>query len=334
MISRHHKTRFNLIDRKTSLVTSLSLSLLSCSLLAGEIKPVDTSPFGEDPSGIYKVTVEHDSDLATHTIYRPTDLLSTTENNTYPVVVWGEGACEDAGLMFPEFLSEIASHGYIVIADGPPVRSKIRQPGQTQNTASNTDTATEKTETATPPRPRPTMSLKPDGTDLIAALDWIENKNQERGHRFYQRANMKKVAAMGMSCGGLMSYGASSDPRITTVGIWNSGLLKADEKIYKDLHSSIIIITGGESDIAYPNGQRDYEMLKDSKPIFYGYYPSVGHFGTYTEDNGGAFGNVAVSWLNWQLKDDLSKTGQQFLVGDNCPVCSNPQWITQSHHLK
>ncbi|MGI1677388.1 MAG: hypothetical protein K6L75_01530 [Cellvibrionaceae bacterium] len=330
MLTHLHEQRLILLNKIMPTVTTFSLGLFSSCILAGEIKPVDTSPFGEDPSGSHKVIVEHDSGLASHTIYRPEDLASKSGNKTYPVVVWGEGACEDAGLMFPEFLSEIASHGYIVLADGPPVRSKIRQPGQTQITTPDT----EKNEVETPPRPRPTMSLKPDGTDLIAALDWIEDKNQEKDNRFYQKVNIKKVAAMGMSCGGLMAYGASSDPRISTVGIWNSGLLKVDEKIYDDLHSSIIIITGGESDIAYPNGKRDYETLKDSKPIFYGYYPSVGHFGTYTQDNGGAFGDVAVSWLNWQLKDDQTQTGKQYLTGDNCTICSDSKWITKSHHLK
>ncbi len=331
MPSHLHSILMSLTNKRLPTVTILSLCAFSTHVL-GEIKPVDTSPFGEEPTGVHKVIVEHDSDLVTHTIYRPAELSSESVNETFPVVVWGEGACEDAGLMFPEYLSEIASHGYIVIADGPPVRSKIRQPGQTPNTT--TSSTTETKEATTPPRPRPTMSLKPDGTDLIAALNWIENKNKEKDNRFYKKVDMKKVAAMGMSCGGLMTYGASSDPRISTIGIWNSGLLQVDEKIYNDLHSSIIIITGGESDIAFPNGKRDYETLKDTKPIFYGYYPSVGHFGTYTQDNGGTFGKVAVSWLNWQLKDDKTKTGKEYLVGDNCSICSDPKWITKSHNLE
>ena len=39
----------------------------------------------------------------------------------HPVLVWGEGGCAKNGLMFPEYLSEIASHGFVVIADGPPI---------------------------------------------------------------------------------------------------------------------------------------------------------------------------------------------------------------------
>ena len=40
---------------------------------------------------------------------------------------------------------------------------------------------------------------------------------------------------MGMSCGGMMSYGAADDPHVITVGIWNSGLFGDDDhkKIYR-----------------------------------------------------------------------------------------------------
>ena len=44
----------------------------------------------------------------------------------HPVLVWGEGGCAKNGLMFPEYLTEIASHGFVIIADGPPV---LRPPG-------------------------------------------------------------------------------------------------------------------------------------------------------------------------------------------------------------
>lgn len=335
LISRLAKAVFTGFVFTSFLMASSTFTNAETNTIGSDgVKHVDTSPSGNPPSGQYSVIVEHDETLSTHTIYRP----KWTNDSTFPIVVWGEGACEDAGLMFPEFLSEIASHGYIVIADGPPVRSKIRQPGQpTSSTDSNTEntnqtTTQSTTQPATQPRRRP-VNLKPDGTDLIAALDWVEAKNSDKQHRFFQKANMKKIAAMGMSCGGLMAYGASSDPRISTVGIWNSGLLQADQAIYDALHTSIIIITGGETDVAYPNGKRDYETLKDSKPIYYGYYPSIGHFGTYTEDNGGVFGEVAVAWLNWQLKNDRTKTGKKYLSGKDCPVCNDKNSITHSHNL-
>ena len=106
--------------------------------------------------------------------------------------------------------------------------------------------------------------IEPDGTALIAAIDWLAREAADRGSRFYQKVDTAHVAAMGMSCGGLMAYGASADPRIATVGIWNSGLLRPDEKIFAGLDSSVIIVTGGERDIASANGKR--ELRDDAFP--------------------------------------------------------------------
>jgi endo-1,4-beta-xylanase len=137
-----------------------------------------------------------------------------------------------------------------------------------------------------------------------------------------------------MSCGGLMAYNVSADPRIATVGIWNSGLLQPDEKIFAGLHSSVIIVTGGETDIAYANGKRDFETLPARAPVFYGVFPSVAHGGTYNESNGGAFGKAAVAWLKWQLTNDSSAAGKGYFVGASCGLCSNSQWKTDSRSLR
>ena len=87
-----------------------------------QLTTVDVQQVGRPPTGPYRVVVEHDPSLATHTIYRPSELSM----QRHPVLVWGEGGCAKNGLVFPEYLSEIASHGFVVIADGPPV---ARRPG-------------------------------------------------------------------------------------------------------------------------------------------------------------------------------------------------------------
>jgi hypothetical protein len=61
-------------------------------------------------------------------------------------------------------------------------------------------------------------------------------------------------------------------------------------------------------------------------PVFYGVLPSVGHGGTYNQDNGGPFGVVAVAWLKWQLQGDKSATGRGYFVGDNCTICKDSAW--------
>jgi hypothetical protein len=137
-----------------------------------------------------------------------------------------------------------------------------------------------------------------------------------------------------MSCGGLMSYGVAADPRVTTVGIWNSGLREPDQKLLDSVHGSVIIITGGESDMAYPNGKRDFNDLPKQIPVFYGVYPSVGHGGTYNQDNGGPFGTVAVAWLKWQLLGDKSAAAKGYFVGRDCTLCKDATWQVQSRGLK
>jgi hypothetical protein len=173
-----------------------------------------------------------------------------------------------------------------------------------------------------------------DGSALIAALDYLTKEGNDKASPFYQKVETPRVAAMGMSCGGLMSYGAAFDPRVATVGIWNSGLTQPDEKIIASLHSPVIIITGGESDIAYVNGKRDFETMPARVPVFYGVLPAIGHGGTYNQDNGGSFGVVAVAWLKWQLQNDTSAKAKGLFVGNPCGLCTDSNWTTASRSLK
>ena len=325
-----------------ALLVTLSVFASSMTGQETQIKVVDVTQKGAPPSGPYPVVVEHDQKLATHTVYRP----ATLGPSKLPVVVWGEGACVKNGLTFPEFLSEIASYGFVIVADGPPVAPAARGGGPGAGAGP-----------AAPPRgqapagaPRggpgaaapggarggqaPPVSINADGTPLTAAIDWLAREAADPTSRFYQKVDTTRVAAMGMSCGGLMAYNVSADPRIATVGIWNSGLLQPDEKIFAGLHSSVIIVTGGESDIAYANGKRDFETLPARVPVFYGVYPSVGHGGTYNEDNGGAFGVTAVAWLKWQLMNDTSARGKGYFAGNSCGLCTDSKWKTDSRSLR
>jgi hypothetical protein len=96
----------------------------------------------------------------------------------------------------------------------------------------------------------------------------------------------------------------------------------------------VIIVTGGDSDIAHDNGKRDFELMPAKVPTFYGVYPSVGHGGTYSQDNGGAFGVVAVAWLKWQLMGDKSAAGRGYFIGDDCGICKDSNWQVQSRSLR
>src|SRR6186713_285240 len=99
-------------------VLSIYASVMAAQAPAAQqVAAVTYAQKGAAPTGPYPVVIEHDQKLATHTIYRP----ATLGPAKHSVLVWGEGGCAKNGLTFPEFLSEIASHGFVVVADGPPI---------------------------------------------------------------------------------------------------------------------------------------------------------------------------------------------------------------------
>ena len=90
--------------------------------------PADAPPVHVTAPGPYAVRVFTNPTLATHTIYEP-DLSAA--RGKLPIVAWGNGACANVGRLFENFLTEVASHGYLVIAIGPenaPLPAFARRP--------------------------------------------------------------------------------------------------------------------------------------------------------------------------------------------------------------
>jgi len=102
----------------TALVAAYVTHISAQEPAAEKIQAVAYTQKGNPPTGPNQVVIEHDLGLTTHTIYRPANLRSKA-----PLLVWGEGGCAKNGLTFPEYLSEIASYGFVIVADGPPVQN-------------------------------------------------------------------------------------------------------------------------------------------------------------------------------------------------------------------
>ncbi|NTS65531.1 hypothetical protein HRV97_10195 [Sphingomonas sp. HHU CXW] len=68
-------------------------------------------------SGPFSARKEMDATLPDHVIYRPAD-LSAAATRKLPIVVWGNGGCAGDGAGQRFHLLELASHGYLVIANG------------------------------------------------------------------------------------------------------------------------------------------------------------------------------------------------------------------------
>jgi hypothetical protein len=91
----------------------------------------------------------------------------------------------------------------------------------------------------------------------------------------------------------------------------------------------VLYLIGGPTDIAFPQAERDFAAFT-AAPVFKGNL-EVGHGGTYHEPNGGAFGRVAVAWLDWQLKGDAT-AGRSF-AGSDCELCRDSAWAVERKNL-
>jgi dienelactone hydrolase len=294
-------------------------------------------PFGRAPrlapetplgSGKFKAVMATDAALPAHVLYYPANLKAAGK---LPVVAWGNGACINAGNRFRIFLTEIASHGYLVAANGvmanpelevgPQENPRVRAPG----------------EAAPPPPPNPNPgggNPRAPGTttaaQLTESLDWAAKANADPKSPFYGRLDLGKVAVMGQSCGGVQTLNVAGDPRIKTLMIWNSGAGMIPnnppnpQAVLDSIHTPIAFIHGEQAqDVAYPASVANAKALT-KVPVFEGWQDGMTHIGTYGAPNGGFFGAIAVAWLDWRLKGD-AKAAKMF-KGKACTLCTAPSW--------
>ena len=308
-----------------SLALVLGLALGSTAAAQPTLPPgVLAAPTNAPPPravalGPYAVTVESDPTLPTHTIYRPTDLRAFA-GGKLPIVAWGNGGCINAGLMFRNFLTEIASHGFLVVAIGP-IDAPLPNFGA-----------------------RPAggaVSIPPPAThdgQLIDAIDWAIAQNGKAGP-YRDVLDPSAVAVMGQSCGGLQAIAVGADPRIKTVVIWNSGVFNAANGLpvlsgatkasLARIHAPMAYFIGGPTDIAFANAEDDFKRIQGI-PVFKGDL-NVGHGGTYSQPNGGWFGEVGAAWLKWRLRGD-EEAGKLF-DGPRCGLCVNPAWTVEKKNM-
>ncbi|MBP5338311.1 MAG: alpha/beta hydrolase [Prevotella sp.] len=262
-------------------------------------------------SGPYKAIMKEEQSLPEHTLLLPKDLTPFGPKKKLPVLVWGNGACSNSPFEHINFLNEIASHGYIVLATGniPMTDEWYRGP----------------------------MSRS---EQQIESIDWIIRQNANPGSPYYQKIDVGAICVAGMSCGGLQTLYNCADPRIKTLMICNSGLFKRDnasqavggmpmppkEKL-NEIHTPIIYILGGKEDIAYENGMDDFSRISHV-PACATNFP-VGHGGTYRQPHGGEFSVVALAWLDWQLKGQR-QAGKMF-VGKDCELSTRQGWTIEKN---
>lgn len=293
---------------------SLSVLLSVSCVMAGALGlAAEPSGSGPEPAIAYS-----DGALPGHTIYRPETL-----RGTYPVVLWANGSCRNSNFGYREFLAEVASHGFIVLAIGPWRDSpapRLQRPDD--------------------PAQWPPFETR--YTQMFDALEWITAENGRPDSPFNGKVAVDKVAAMGHSCGGLQSVRASVDPRITTAVVLNSGMMadgdqymarhELERSVLEAMHAPIAYFIGGESDIAWANAEADWQALRQLDITAINANMDVGHGATYSMPNGGPFASGPLAWLQWQLRDDPQARGM--FVGDDCGFCSDSDWSLRRHFPK
>jgi dienelactone hydrolase len=269
--------------------------------------------------GPYQVTAEPAFGAAGLKTFRPTSLDRFPKRDTLPVVVWGNGGCAVDNPRYAGFLSTIASHGFLVIT-----------------TAGATPAG------ATPPGPAPEGAPRRQATaaDLKSAIDWAERESTRAGSPLNGKIETKQVAVMGQSCGGFLSITLGADPRVGTIGVFNSGVQERDPNAppstsptidsLKLLHGPVLLINGHERDFMMARSKATYDAI-DKLPAFYGSRHGAGHTATAYHPGGGEFANVASNWVLWQFKGD-KKAGAMF-VGAKCSLCTNANWDAESKRL-
>lgn len=243
--------------------------------------------------GPYEVVSEPAAGLVGQVIWRPADLSAFPDKDRLPVMAWGNGGCGIDSTRYGGFLGTIASHGFLVI-------STVPAEGQTRGT--------------------PEL--------MIAAFDWAEAENARAGSPLRGKIATDRMAAMGQSCGGFMSVTAGADPRVGTIGMFNSavqppnpngrgGRGNATTEALADVHGPILLINGGEVDFMYEPAQQNFAII-NHVPVFYGARVNAGHTATVFHPGGGEFANVASNWLKYVFKGD-AEAGKMF-VGDACSL--------------
>ncbi|HWI35139.1 MAG TPA: hypothetical protein VNU64_01695, partial [Burkholderiales bacterium] len=263
--------------------------------LIGTALPVEGAPLAVP--GPYKVASGPAFDSPGHVVYRPADLAPFPSKDTLPVVVWGNGGCALVSTRYAGFLTTIASHGFLVLATAAPPGTSGR---------------------ATP-------------DSLRAALDWAEAENTRAGSPLKGKIALDRIAVMGQSCGGFMALELGADPRVNTIGVFNSGAQGDPAGTVARLHGPVLLINGHDRDFLMPWSQATFDAIQQL-PAFYGARRNAGHTATVDHPGGGEWANVAASWARWQLKG--SKDAARMFVGKDCTLCRDPNWMTKSKNIK
>ena len=261
----------------------LMLAFMAGGMLNVAAQTVQTKVIDEGGTGTFKAIAVKEQTMTDFVVYRPKDLLHAHARcGALPLLLFGNGGCADTSVGYERMLTEVASHGYIVVAIGEMRDSLNERPlGQTES------------------------------SELTRGLEMMLQLNRTKGTDYYHIIDTTKIAAAGHSCGGAQVLYNAGDTRLKTYLILNAGMgdmemAGASRGSLPRLHAPILYIVGGPSDVAYENAQKDYARISHV-PVCLANHPASGHGGTYGQQYGGDYGRLMLDWLDWHLKDRQEK---------------------------
>src|SRR5581483_6859587 len=226
--------------------------------------PLEGAPLAEP--GPYKVISEGAFGAPGLIVFRPETLDAFPKKDTLPLMVWGNGGCAIDTKRYSGFLSTIASHGFLVMGTVPEEGAQRRQ--------------------AT-------------ADDLRSAIDWADKENKRDGSPLEGKIATDKVAVMGQSCGGFLSITLGADPRVKTIGVFNSGIQtgaavgpQPGSETLAKLHGPVLLINGSDPDFMLASSKATFDAI-NNEPAFYGARHNAGHTATVFHPGGGEYANVA-----------------------------------------
>jgi hypothetical protein len=160
-------------------------------------------------TGPFKANYSADPSFAFRTIYAP--LVAPPVS--MPIVAWT--GCISAGTLYNNMLTEIASHGYLVVTTGVPDQ----------------------------------ISGSTVVSDTTRNIDWATSQAAKK----YGNIDTTKVVVAGHSCGGLEALSATyKDPRVKLTVLFDSAIADPPKRVrLGELKTPLAYFYGGSADLAY-----------------------------------------------------------------------------------
>jgi hypothetical protein len=249
--------------------------------------------------------------LPGYTVYRPAE-LSGAKHNKLPVVAWSNGACAASNDSHLYFLTQVAAHGFVIIAYGAP-----------------------------------DVHSSPDGMAaegrLKKAIDWAFSPPGEGGPQYFNRLDSAKVAAMGHSCGGIDAlWTGGNDDRVKSTVSLNSGCfpntstggLSGPLAVCRDdlhlLGGPVMFMAGGPTDVAHNNSVESFKLIS-KVPAVFASHATAGHsgfFGSAPRSVQLQVVQAVVEWLDGTLNGNSDALS--FLVGADPELGQLDGWTVES----